>query len=197
MWIFDVAMNTWMRGFSACRTASHARSTSLKPVRDRPVMIGPRTALAIASTDSKSPSDAIGNPASITSTPRRASWSAISSFSVTSSEMPGRLLAVSQGRVEDPDRVHAHSPLLGVRELRRGCLPQRKTLRPDRHGGSSASTGGRPRLHKEEAQQSCGSRCLLAHKSFQSASVDRVRQTFGRQRRRPRHERIRPRCANL
>ena len=89
MWIFDVAMNTWMRARSACRTASHARSTSLKPVRESPAMIGPRTAFAIASTESKSPSDAIGNPASITSTPRRASCSAISSFSVTSREMPG------------------------------------------------------------------------------------------------------------
>ncbi len=34
-------------------------------------MIGPLTAFAIASTDSKSPSDAIGKPASMTSTPRR------------------------------------------------------------------------------------------------------------------------------
>ena len=70
--------------------------------------------------------------------------------------------------------------------MRRGSSPQRKTLRPDRHGGSSASTGGRSRLHKEEAQLSCGSRCLLAHKSRQSASVDGVRQTFGRQRARSR-----------
>ncbi len=89
MWIFDVAMNTWMRGRAECRTASHARSTSLNPVRERPAMTGPRTAFAIASTESKSPSDAIGNPASITSTPSRASCSAISSFSATSREMPG------------------------------------------------------------------------------------------------------------
>ena len=52
-------------------------------------MIGPFTFWAMASTASKSPSLAIGNPASMTSTPRRASWSAISSFSPTSSEMPG------------------------------------------------------------------------------------------------------------
>ena len=51
MWIFDVAMNTWMRGFVACRTASHARSTSLNAVRDSPVMTGPDTDFAIASTD--------------------------------------------------------------------------------------------------------------------------------------------------
>ncbi len=34
MWIGDVAMKTWMRGRSACRTASHARSTSLNAVRE-------------------------------------------------------------------------------------------------------------------------------------------------------------------
>jgi len=89
MWISDVAMNTWMRRRSAWRTASHARSTSLNPVRLRPAMIGPCTPFAMASTASKSPSLAIGKPASMMSTPRRASWSAISSFSPTSSEMPG------------------------------------------------------------------------------------------------------------
>ena len=52
-------------------------------------MVGPCTDFAIASTDSKSPSLAIGNPASMMSTPRRASCSAISSFSATSREMPG------------------------------------------------------------------------------------------------------------
>ena len=89
MWIGDVAMNTWMRGCAACRTASHARSMSAKPVRARPAMIEPCTDLAIASTASKSPWLAIGKPASMMSTPRRASCSAISSFSPTSSEMPG------------------------------------------------------------------------------------------------------------
>ncbi len=43
MWISDVAMNTWMRGCSACCTAAQARSMSWKPVRDRAVMTGPRT----------------------------------------------------------------------------------------------------------------------------------------------------------
>ena len=44
---------------------------------------------AIASTASKSPGEAIGKPASMTSTFRRASWWAISSFSPVFSEMPG------------------------------------------------------------------------------------------------------------
>src|SRR5215213_4131046 len=52
-------------------------------------MIGPCTSRAIACTASKSPGDAIGKPASITSTPSRASWCAISSFSPVLSEMPG------------------------------------------------------------------------------------------------------------
>src|SRR4051812_11463983 len=52
-------------------------------------MIGPWTSRAIARTASKSPGEAIGNPASMTSTPRRASCCAISSFSVVFSEMPG------------------------------------------------------------------------------------------------------------
>ena len=81
MWIGDVAMNTWMRGSLGVPHRLPARSTSLNAVRDSPAMIEPRTALAIASTASKSPWLAIGNPASITSTPRRASCSAISSFS--------------------------------------------------------------------------------------------------------------------
>src|SRR3954454_13913363 len=43
----------------------------------------------MASTASKSPGEVIGKPASITSTPRRASCCAISSFSAVLSEMPG------------------------------------------------------------------------------------------------------------
>ena len=44
---------------------------------------------AIASTASKSPGEVIGKPASMTSTPRRASCWAISSFSAVFSETPG------------------------------------------------------------------------------------------------------------
>ena len=52
-------------------------------------MTGPWTSRAIACTASKSPGEEIGNPASMTSTPSRASWWAISSFSAVLSEMPG------------------------------------------------------------------------------------------------------------
>ena len=47
------------------------------------------TVREIACTASKSPGEVIGNPASITSTPRRASCWAISSFSCVFSEIPG------------------------------------------------------------------------------------------------------------
>src|SRR3954453_12471026 len=52
-------------------------------------MIGPSTSRAMAWTASKSPGLAIGKPASMTSTPSRPSWWAISSFSDAFSEIPG------------------------------------------------------------------------------------------------------------
>ena len=58
-------------------------------VRARPQMTGPSTFWAIPLTASKSPGEAIGKPASITSTPRRASCWAISTFSAAFSEIPG------------------------------------------------------------------------------------------------------------
>ena len=63
----------------------------------------PRTSRAIACTASKSPSLAIGKPASITSTPSRSSWRAIASFSCEVHAAAGRLLAVAQRGVEDAD----------------------------------------------------------------------------------------------
>ena len=52
-------------------------------------MIGPSNLRAIAWTASKSPGEAIGKPASMMSTPSRASCWAISSFSAVLSEIPG------------------------------------------------------------------------------------------------------------
>ncbi len=52
-------------------------------------MTGPSTSRAIVRTASKSPGEAIGKPASMTSTPSRESCWAISSFSALFSEMPG------------------------------------------------------------------------------------------------------------
>src|SRR6266480_1647993 len=52
-------------------------------------MTGRRTPSAIAQTARRSPSDALGNPASITSTPSVSSWRARRSFSSAVIELPG------------------------------------------------------------------------------------------------------------
>src|SRR3954454_4176967 len=84
-----VEMNVWIRGRAASCTAPKAASTSATCARASPAMIGPSTWRAMAWTASKSPGLVIGKPASMTSTPRRASWWAISSFSWVLSEIPG------------------------------------------------------------------------------------------------------------
>jgi hypothetical protein len=89
MWMSLVEMKVCTRARAASRTASAARSMSGACARASPVMTGPSTSRAIACTASKSPGEAIGKPASMTSTPSRASWCAISSFSGVFSEMPG------------------------------------------------------------------------------------------------------------
>ena len=89
MWMSLVEMKVWMRGRSESLIAFQAASMSWKPVRASPQMTGPCTSRAMASTASKSPGEAIGNPASMMSTPRRASCCAISTFSCLLSEMPG------------------------------------------------------------------------------------------------------------
>ncbi len=65
MCVSDVAMNTWMRRFPAGSMASQQRSMSLRAVRDSPQMTGPFTLWAMAWTASKSPSLAMGKPASM------------------------------------------------------------------------------------------------------------------------------------
>ena len=89
MWMSLVAMKVWIRGRSESLIAFHAASMSWKLVRDRPQITGPCTSRAIACTASKSPGEVIGKPASMMSTPSRASWFAISSFSALLSEIPG------------------------------------------------------------------------------------------------------------
>src|SRR5574341_119861 len=88
-WLGLVDRKTWIRDRSASRTASWQRSTSLRLARDRPAMVAPWTVRAIARTASKSPWLATGKPASMTSTPRRASCSAISSLALAFRSMPG------------------------------------------------------------------------------------------------------------
>jgi hypothetical protein len=70
----EVPTKVWIRGLALHFTASHARSMSIWWMRESPAMLGPFTSAAMRLTDSKSPSDVIGKPASITSTLNRASW---------------------------------------------------------------------------------------------------------------------------
>ncbi len=84
-----VLMKVWMRGASACRTASQQTRTSFSTARARPQTRAPSTSLAIAWTASKSSGEATGNPASMTSTRSLASWRATSSFSARFMLAPG------------------------------------------------------------------------------------------------------------
>ncbi len=78
-----------MRGFWAYWIASQARSMSRSLHRARPQTDEPVTSVAMARTASKSPTEAIGNPASMTSTPSAASARATSSFSAMFMLAPG------------------------------------------------------------------------------------------------------------
>ena len=138
-------------------------------------MIGPRTALAIASTASKSPSLAIGKPASITSTPEAGELVGDLELLADVERDAGRLLAVPQGRVED-HHVVRHVSLALVVE---GCgvdFRQRKTSPAQRHEEASASTGRCSQLDKEEAQDLDVVAQFRRHKSEHVVSSRRAKQ---------------------
>src|ERR1044072_7208894 len=78
-----------MRGGAAYCNASAARATSCSAVRQSAATLIVWHWAATALTAAKSPSDAIGNPASMTSTPRSWSLFAIRTFSVRFIEQPG------------------------------------------------------------------------------------------------------------
>ena len=77
----EVDRNVWMRLRSAGLIASAQRSMSLKAARERPQITAFFARLAISCTAAKSPSEAIGKPASMMSTPMVSSSSATSIFS--------------------------------------------------------------------------------------------------------------------
>ena len=70
-----------MRGRAAPSNAAQARRISGADARARPAMTGRRISRETAFTASKSSSEAMGNPASMTSAPRRSSWQARRSLS--------------------------------------------------------------------------------------------------------------------
>src|SRR5579859_5655316 len=85
----EVARNTCMRGdFAGFSASTAARMSSLR-ARASAAMGTSRTSFATACTASRSPREAIGKPASMTSTPRAASCRAIRIFSSVFMEKPG------------------------------------------------------------------------------------------------------------
>ncbi len=84
-----VAMKVWIRGSAAPARASPAPSMSASRARARPQIWEPRISSAMALTEAKSPLEAAGKPASITSTRIRSSARAICSFSSAFMDAPG------------------------------------------------------------------------------------------------------------
>ena len=85
----EVAITVWTRPRLANFTASAQRSMSFGCARDRPAMTAFLERRAISLTAWKSPSEVIGKPASMTSTPISSSISATSSFSSKVMVAPG------------------------------------------------------------------------------------------------------------
>src|SRR4029079_12032385 len=82
-------MKVWMRFRFAGLIASAQRSMSLNAARERPQITEFFARLAISCTAAKSPSEAIGKPASMMSTPMASRSSATSSFSSCVMVAPG------------------------------------------------------------------------------------------------------------
>ena len=92
-----------MRGRARPRSAAQARSMSAGIARARPAMIGRRTAPAMVRTASKSPSDEIGKPASMMSTPSAIELLRQAQLLRRRHAEAGRLLAVAERGVEHLD----------------------------------------------------------------------------------------------
>ena len=112
-WMALVARKTWMRGRAPRARASQARSMSSALQRARPQMTGPWTWRAMAWTASKSPGEAMGKPASITSTP--SSVSALGDLELLGEVHAGagRLFAVAQRGVEDDELAGRRGAVVG------------------------------------------------------------------------------------
>ncbi len=139
-WIGEVDTKVWIRARLAWRTASPARAMSAGMARARPAMVARLVRRAISETASKSPFDAMGNPASMMSTPIVSSSSATASFSSKVMVAPGHCSpsrsVVSKIRI----RSRAEAVLVVVMALpcrgppgtwmaRRGVVPSRADSR--------------------------------------------------------------------
>src|SRR5580704_45947 len=159
-WMALVARNTWMRRCAASFTACATRSMSSGLQRARPQMIGPCTSRATASTLSKSPREAAGKPASMTSTPSSASARATRSFSGRVMLQPGDC-----------------SPSRSVVSK----ISTRSGLATIRHFHRFSSGWGRARRHTRRAPYRSGTLLLQprhARAQRRAGLLDRVRQVL-------------------
>src|SRR5215208_1299335 len=85
----EVATKVWSRGRAAPPTASQARRMSCSVVRQSAATVTSRHSAATALTAAKSPSEAMGKPASMMSTPSPCSLRARRIFSERFMEQPG------------------------------------------------------------------------------------------------------------
>ncbi len=116
-WIAEVARKTWIRGFWANWIASQARSMSRSLHRARPQTDEPVTSAAMARTASKSPTEAIGKPGLDDVDPERGQRAGHLELLGHVHARARRLLAVAQGRVEDPDPVRRRTCDTGAVEF--------------------------------------------------------------------------------
>ena len=153
----EVARKMWIRLRSAWRTASHARSTSLNPVRDSPAMIGPRTVFGDRLHGFEVAVAGDREPGLDDVDPEARELLRDLELLADVERDAGRLLAVPQGRVEDQHLV----PYIWLTSvfLLRNLVPetsflQRKASPARRHREkASASTPIRcSQLRKEEAR---------------------------------------------
>ena len=106
-------------------------------------MIGPRTALAIASTASKSPSAGDREPGLDDVDAEARELLGDLELLADVERDAGRLLAVAQGRVEDLHRVHHGWLLSWVPGLRCGVIAATKNLPgPEARGGVARAPEG-------------------------------------------------------
>ena len=156
-WMAEVARKTWIRGFWAYWTASQARSMSRSLQRARPQTVAPVTSVAMARTASKSPSEAIGKPASMMSTPSAGEGPGHLELLGQVHARARRLLAVAQGRVEDPDAVR----VVGRNgQARAWCSWLGSFSRNSGRCGRTASGNEKsPEIHR--SRRVSGLRCLL------------------------------------
>mmetsp|Transcript_159 Transcript_159/g.440 ORF Transcript_159/g.440 Transcript_159/m.440 type:complete len:205 (+) Transcript_159:1095-1709(+) len=158
-----VAMKVWIRGNAACLTASQHALMSPFVARASPWIIGGFSAFptpfATAATASASPRLANGNPASITSTPRRCSCLAIRIFSSFVSVAPG--LCSPSRSVVSITRTRA-----GSRPVARSCFVGSTTTAAstavvDGAGDVAVAAGATPEAAGRAAVEAMAGGCEL------------------------------------